>query len=133
MAGERPAWESDPMFLSEYERQYPHESAADAILRLRVDLGWTQQDLAERVGTAQSVIARAESGRHSFQIDLLKRVANAAGATWRPVFTPMDHDDKSIIVLANVVGATTARYVMTGHLDDATGDAVHPLTVNAGG
>jgi transcriptional regulator with XRE-family HTH domain len=97
----RPAWETDPSFLAEYERQYPYQQAADAILQLRADLGLTQQELASRAGTTQSVVARAESGRHSFQISLLNRVAAAGG----------------IIVLANVVRSSEPAYLMTPPAD----------------
>jgi transcriptional regulator with XRE-family HTH domain len=72
--------------MEAYAREYPFAHVSDRILQLRADLGWTQQELAERAGTTQSVIARAESGRHSFRIDLLDRIAGAAGVTWWPRF-----------------------------------------------
>jgi transcriptional regulator with XRE-family HTH domain len=113
----RPAWETDPSFLAEYERQYPYQQAADAILQLRADLGLTQQELASRAGTTQSVVARAESGRHSFQISLLNRVAAAGGARWRPTFEPIHEAGDGIIVLANVVRSSEPAYLMTPPAD----------------
>lgn len=43
--------------------------------------GLTQAALAERMGTSQSVIARAESGGATPRIDLIERIAKATGAT----------------------------------------------------
>ncbi len=82
-------WESDPAVLEAYANEFPFAHVADRILALRANLGWTQQELAERAGTTQSVIARAESGRHSFRIDLLDRIASAAGVNWWPQFDPL--------------------------------------------
>ena len=82
------AWESDPAVLEAYANEFPFAHVADRILQLRADLGWTQQQLAQRAGTTQSVIARAESGRHAFRIDLLDRIARAAGVNWWPEFNP---------------------------------------------
>jgi len=78
----------DPEFRADFEKEYPYEAAANAIQQLRADLGWTQQDLAAHVGVPQSVIARAESGRKSFEISLLERIARGAGVRWRPLFDP---------------------------------------------
>lgn len=105
-------WESDPAFLAAYEREYPFEHVADALLQLRADLGWTQQGLADRAGTTQSVIARAESGRHSFRIDLLDRVATAAGLRWRPRFDRVPVEGDGLVILANVVRPASASYAL---------------------
>jgi len=89
LADLRRSWKEDPDWADGYDEAYPHEAAADAIIALRSDLGWTQTQLAVRIGATQSVISRAESGRQSFQIGLLDRIAEAAGVTWRPVFSPL--------------------------------------------
>jgi len=47
------------------------------VLVRRTELGLNRQALAERMGTTQSVITRLESGRHSFSIATLQRVAQA--------------------------------------------------------
>lgn len=114
----RPGWETDPEFLAEFERQYPFEHVADALLQLRADLGWTQQELADRVGTTQSVVARAESGRHSFQISLLDRIAAAAHVRWRPAFDPIhEAGDDGIIVLANIARPHEPSYAMSSAVE----------------
>jgi transcriptional regulator with XRE-family HTH domain len=49
------------------------------IERRRRRLGWTQVELAERVGTTQPVISRLECGAVEPTIGLLERVARATG------------------------------------------------------
>jgi len=53
----------------------------DEILKARTDSGLTQAEVAERVGTTQSAIARLESGssKHSPSIATLQRYARALG------------------------------------------------------
>ena len=53
----------------------------DEVLRARAGSGLTQSELAARVGTTQSAIARLESGipKHSPSISTLQRYARAMG------------------------------------------------------
>ena len=53
----------------------------DEVLRARAEAGLTQAQLAERVGTTQSAIARLESGalKHSPSIATLQKYAKALG------------------------------------------------------
>jgi transcriptional regulator with XRE-family HTH domain len=53
----------------------------DEVLRARARAGLTQAEVAKRVGTTQSAIARLESGagRHSPSIATLQRYARALG------------------------------------------------------
>jgi transcriptional regulator with XRE-family HTH domain len=50
---------------------------AEQVVARRQDLGLSQQELAELVGTTQSAIARLESGGRPPRIDTLLRIANA--------------------------------------------------------
>ncbi len=128
------SWESDPTFQAAYEREYPYEHVADALLQLRAELGWTQQELAERAGTTQSVIARAESGRHSFRIDLIDRIAQAAGLGWRPRFDRVPAEGDGLVVLANVARPASSVYAVTdvqASVDDMGRDLA--LKANANG
>jgi acyl-CoA hydrolase/DNA-binding XRE family transcriptional regulator len=54
-------------------------SAAAILKRARVDAGLTQAELARRAGTAQSAVARYESGAASPSIRTLERLLAAAG------------------------------------------------------
>ena len=68
------------------ERRHGYDSAGRAI-RLAVEIralrekkGLSQRQLAERVGTTQSAIARLEGGRISPSLPTLDRIAAALGA-----------------------------------------------------
>jgi transcriptional regulator with XRE-family HTH domain len=50
---------------------------ADDILRLRMEKGWSQSELAERAGTKQANISRLESGLSNPSINFLQKVAKA--------------------------------------------------------
>ncbi len=50
---------------------------ADDILRLRMEKGWSQAELAERAGTKQANISRLESGLSNPSINFLQKVAKA--------------------------------------------------------
>jgi transcriptional regulator with XRE-family HTH domain len=55
----------------------PAENLARLIIHKRTELDLSQADLAERMGTTQSVISRLESGQHSITMKTLQRVAAA--------------------------------------------------------
>ncbi len=44
-----------------------------------MELGLTQQELAERMSTSHSAISRIESGQHKTSVDTLRRLAEALG------------------------------------------------------
>lgn len=49
------------------------------IIKRRLENGMTQAELAKKVGTKQSAIARLESGTYNPSIAFLKKVAKALG------------------------------------------------------
>lgn len=83
-------WEQRPEYLEALEREFPYRDISASVVELRAERGLTQGELAELANTTQSVISRMESGKHSFEIALLGRIAKAVGATWHPVFEPAD-------------------------------------------
>jgi ribosome-binding protein aMBF1 (putative translation factor) len=58
-------------------RLEPYEQLARIVIRRRADLGFTQEQLAERMGTSHSAISRIESGQHSTSVQTLQRLAEA--------------------------------------------------------
>jgi transcriptional regulator with XRE-family HTH domain len=50
---------------------------------LRIQRGLTQEEVAQRAGTTQSVIARIESGEQNISIKTLSKLANALKANIR--------------------------------------------------
>jgi ribosome-binding protein aMBF1 (putative translation factor) len=59
------------------DRLRPFEEIARVVILRRADLGITQQQLADRMGTTKSVISRLESGQHRTSTETLRRVAEA--------------------------------------------------------
>jgi transcriptional regulator with XRE-family HTH domain len=70
-----------PEVTAEFERQMEEFALLDEFLRARSEQGLTQAEVAERIGTTQSAVARMESGRgkHSPSLATLSRYAEALG------------------------------------------------------
>jgi len=70
-----------PDVRREYETLKEEFELLDEILKARAEAGLTQAELAERIGTTQSAVARMETaiGKHSPSIATLKRYASALG------------------------------------------------------
>lgn len=65
----------------EYDRLADEFAFLDEILKARAETGLTQAELAARIGTTQSAVARLEApgGGHSPSIATLQKYANALG------------------------------------------------------
>ncbi|WP_430883377.1 helix-turn-helix domain-containing protein [Fusibacter sp. JL216-2] len=63
----------------EYDALEPIYTITKEIIKLRLDKGLTQKDLAEIVGTKQSAISRLESGSYNPSFEFLSKVAHALG------------------------------------------------------
>jgi transcriptional regulator with XRE-family HTH domain len=65
----------------EYDRSAEEFEFLDEILKARAAAGLTQADVAARIGTTQSAVARLESAdaKHSPSIATLQRYASALG------------------------------------------------------
>jgi transcriptional regulator with XRE-family HTH domain len=73
---------TDPEFRREWEADEPAFQVVRAIVGARARLGWTQTELAQRMGTTQANISRAETtGRVS--PEFLARFAQAVGGSAR--------------------------------------------------
>lgn len=72
---------SDPRVRREYDRLEGEFAYLDQILKARAAAGLTQADVATRIGTTQSAVARLESrsASHSPSIATLERYAAALG------------------------------------------------------
>jgi ribosome-binding protein aMBF1 (putative translation factor) len=64
-------------YRAERERLGPYREVARQVILLRTRSGISQEELARRVGTSKSAIARLESGRHQPTVETLRRVAAA--------------------------------------------------------
>lgn len=69
----------NPEYRAELERLAPYETLARIVIRRRGQLGLSQAELAERMGTSHSAISRIESGQHPTTVQTLRRLAGALG------------------------------------------------------
>ena len=70
----------NPEFAQAYADLDPQYQIAREIIRLRIERGLTQQDLAARAGTKQANISRLENAVGTPSVALLLRVARALDA-----------------------------------------------------
>jgi transcriptional regulator with XRE-family HTH domain len=82
-------WMKDPEYRKEYDGLEEEFALASALIEARSRAGLTQEELAERMDTSQSAIARMESGRATPSGTTLKRFAQATGTRLRISFEPM--------------------------------------------
>lgn len=81
-------WLRDPEYRKEYDALEDEFALASALIAARSRAGLTQEELAERMDTSQSAIARLESGRTIPSGSTLKRFARATGTRLRITFEP---------------------------------------------
>lgn len=62
-------------FKKLYEESEPEYQIARAVIRARIEKGYTQKDLARKLNTTQSVVSRLENAGSSPSISFLKRLA----------------------------------------------------------
>lgn len=80
----------DPEFQEEYARADDEFTLIEALIRARAAAELTQAELARRLGTTQSAIARLEGGGVSPSFATLRRYAEATGARLTINLTPAD-------------------------------------------
>jgi ribosome-binding protein aMBF1 (putative translation factor) len=83
-------WMKSKEYRKAHEDLAPEFALAQAVIEARVTAGLTQEQLAQRMDTTQSVIARLESGRTRPSTQTLERLAAATGTRLRVSFEPVD-------------------------------------------
>jgi transcriptional regulator with XRE-family HTH domain len=76
-------WMKEAGFKEGYEALEDEFSLASQLIAARARAGLTQAEVAERMGTSQSTVARLESGGAQPSLSTLKRFAKATGAQVR--------------------------------------------------
>lgn len=69
-----------PDVRAEYEALAEEFSIAEALIRARAEADMTQEEVARKMQTSQSYIAKLESGRVSPSMKALQRYAEATGS-----------------------------------------------------
>lgn len=80
----------DPQLQKEYEDIDVQFSLVESMIRARLSANLTQAEVAERMGTSQSAIARLESWCVSPSFATLRRFAEATGTSVKVEFLPRE-------------------------------------------
>lgn len=70
---------SDPKVKKEYDLLAPRYAVISDLISARLKRGLTQKDVAEKLGTKQSAIARLESGNINPSLEFLQKIAQVMG------------------------------------------------------
>jgi predicted transcriptional regulator len=75
----------DPVFPGFAEMARRRRQLTETLVARRVELGLSQTEVAARMGTSQSAVARLESGTADLRLSTLERYAAALGQVldWR--------------------------------------------------
>jgi transcriptional regulator with XRE-family HTH domain len=73
-------WMQKPAYREAYEALAEEFSLAEAMIEARAKAGLTQEQVAQRMNTTQTVVARLECGRFKPSTRTLERLAEATGA-----------------------------------------------------
>jgi ribosome-binding protein aMBF1 (putative translation factor) len=82
-------WHKDPEYMKEYDALEEEFARAQLVIGARAHADLSQAELAERMGTSQSAIARLESGRVKPSTRTLEKLAAATGMRLRIVLEPV--------------------------------------------
>jgi ribosome-binding protein aMBF1 (putative translation factor) len=82
-------WRKDPKYLCAYEAAETEFSLAASMIAARSQADLTQAELAKRMGTTQSAIARMESGKFKPSQTTLEKYARATGTRLHITFEPI--------------------------------------------
>ncbi len=86
-------WEKEslknPKIKVEYDKLQPEFALIQAMIDARVQTRVTQEELAKKIGTKQSVISRLESGRANPSVGFLKKLAAALNTRLEIRFTAL--------------------------------------------
>ena len=72
-------WMKEPSFREGYDALEEEFSMASLLIAARIRANLTQAELAEKMGTSQSTIARLEGGTAKPSLSTLRRLAQATG------------------------------------------------------
>lgn len=81
-------WFKNSEFSAAYDALEEEFALAEALIEARAQAHMTQEQVAEKMGTTQAVIARLESGRVMPSTRTLKRFAEATGTRLSISFKP---------------------------------------------
>lgn len=83
-------WMADPSYREAYEPIAPEFEIARELIAARARVGLSQAEVAQRMGTTQSAIARIESGKQKTSTRTLERYARATGSMIKISLVPVE-------------------------------------------
>ena len=87
-------WLKEPGFKEGYEALEEEFSLASMLIAARARANLTQAELAAKMGTSQSTVARLESGAAKPSLTTLQRYAKATGARLKITLEPKPRTKK---------------------------------------
>ena len=81
-------WSKDPEYKAAYDALEGESQLAEALIEARTRAGLSQTQLARRMKTSHSYVARIEGGKVRPSTDALERFAHATGTRLRIRFEP---------------------------------------------
>ncbi len=82
------AWFKNPEFVKAYDALEEEFALTSVLIEARGRANLTQEEVASRMGTTQTAVARLESGRSNPSTRTLERYAKATGHRLRFAFVP---------------------------------------------
>ena len=86
-------WSQDPEYRRAYDDLASEFTLARSLIAARIGAGLTQAQLADRMETTQSVVARLESGRAHPSTRTLEKIAGCTGTRLKITFEPVSRFD----------------------------------------
>ena len=110
-------WMEDPEYRAEYYASKPTFELTMKLIEARLNADLTQDQLAERMGTTQSAVARLEGWSSNPSVNTLRKYAKATGTRLRISFEPIEAD------------AVHNGEEVSGHIAASDVEAEHPIPV----
>ncbi len=82
-------WMNDPEFRAGYEAADAEFAVIEALINARKAANLSQAELAARIGTTQSAVARLESGMVEPRLGTLRKYAEATGTKLHVELVPV--------------------------------------------
>ena len=79
-------WNKKPSYVKAYNALSDEFAVAEALVEARRKASLRQEDVALRMKTSQTAVARLESGRSNPSLDTLRRYAKATGTKLKVTF-----------------------------------------------
>lgn len=75
-------YRTSAQYREQHDQLAPYRAIARVVIHGRGARGWTQQQLADELGTTNTAVSRIESGRHAVSLDTLQRLSDVLGVAF---------------------------------------------------